>query len=69
MEGEKLRCFWTNHPLNPENYDIDHIIPISTFPINELWNLVPCESGFNRNIKRDKMPDATWQPVLQERLP
>lgn len=69
MEGDGLRCFWTNKPLTPENYDVDHIIPITTFPINELWNLVPSESEFNRFKKRDKMPDQTWLPTMRERLP
>lgn len=69
MEGDGLRCFWTNKPLNVSNYDVDHIIPITTFPINELWNLVPSESTFNRFKKRDRMPDQTWKPVMAERLP
>ncbi|GGI74208.1 HNH endonuclease domain-containing protein [Deinococcus wulumuqiensis] len=69
MEGKGLRCFWTDKPLTPQNYDVDHIIPITTFPINELWNLVPSESEFNRFKKRDRMPDQTWLPVMRERLP
>ena len=69
MEGGGLRCFWTNELLDPTNYDVDHIIPVTTFPINELWNLVPSESTFNRFKKRDKMPDQTWLPTMRERLP
>ena len=69
MEGKDLRCFWTDVPLNPRNYDVDHIVPITTYPINELWNLVPSESEFNRHLKRDRMPDLSWQPVMRQRLP
>ncbi|MFC6619546.1 HNH endonuclease domain-containing protein [Deinococcus radiophilus] len=69
MEGKDLRCFWTDVPLNPRNYDVDHIVPITTYPINELWNLVPSESEFNRHLKRNRMPDLSWEPVMRQRLP
>lgn len=69
MEGHDLRCFWTNKKLTAENYDVDHIIPVTTFPINELWNLVPSESAFNRWTKRDKMPDLSWNETMRLRLP
>ncbi|WP_425387991.1 hypothetical protein [Deinococcus marmoris] len=31
---------------------MDHIIPVSTYPINELWNLVPAEPFFNRPLAK-----------------
>lgn len=68
MDGEQLSCFWTDKPLRMGFYDIDHIIPISTYPINELWNLVPAEPSFNQHIKRALMPDEEWRETLPQRL-
>lgn len=69
LEEGGLRCFWTGKLLDASSYDVDHIIPVSTYPINELWNLVPANSEYNRFTKRDRMPDLSWQPVMAERLP
>ncbi len=38
------------------NYAIDHIIPVSVYPTNELWNLVPSDEYFNAHTKRARMP-------------
>lgn len=57
MEGLRFRCPWTKRILdNPSGYDLDHIVPISLYPINELWNLVPSDPTFNTSKKRDKLP-------------
>ncbi|MEW6420890.1 MAG: HNH endonuclease domain-containing protein [Deinococcota bacterium] len=68
MEGERLNCFWTGKLLSLGNYDVDHIIPVTTYPINDLWNLVPAESSFNRHIKRAMMPADEWRGILPARL-
>jgi hypothetical protein len=39
MEGRVFECPWTGHKLNSQNYDLDHLLPLSAYPINELWNL------------------------------
>ena len=58
MEGLQFRCPWTKKIINnPGAYDLDHIIPISLYPINELWNLVPCDSIFNSKGKRERLPN------------
>ena len=36
---------------NVHSYDLDHLLPLSAYPINELWNLVPTDVNFNRNNK------------------
>jgi hypothetical protein len=42
--------------LTSASYDLDHLLPISVYPINELWNIVPADRQFNQHIKRDRMP-------------
>lgn len=68
MEGQQLRCVWTSKILGLGGYDLDHIIPVSTYPINELWNLVPSESNFNKHMKRALMPSDDWKNILPLRL-
>ncbi|KEF34341.1 hypothetical protein RDMS_08050 [Deinococcus sp. RL] len=68
MEGEKLHCFWTGKPLTLGGYDVDHIIPVATYPINDLWNLVPAEPSFNQHTKRALMPADEWRGILPQRL-
>jgi hypothetical protein len=66
MEGHTFECPWTGRKLNPQTYDIDHLLPLSAYPINELWNLVPADADFNRNKKRDRMPGPN---ALQAAVP
>ncbi len=37
-------------------YDLDHVVPVSVYPINELWNLVPADPQLNQHTKRDRLP-------------
>ncbi|GAB3307990.1 HNH endonuclease domain-containing protein [Hymenobacter tenuis] len=53
-------CPWTQKRLTqPQHYDLDHLLPLSVYPVNELWNLLPVDRQFNQHIKRDRVPDAT----------
>lgn len=64
MEGIEFICPWTETRITHGiQYDLDHLLPVSLYPINELWNLVPADPDFNSNIKRDRLPtQATlWQ--------
>ncbi len=63
-----MRCVWTGQPLMQGRYDLDHLIPVSTVPINELWNLVPSDPTFNQHVKRARMPSEDWRPELPRRL-
>lgn len=57
MEGQPFRCPWTTRLLTtPGQYDVDHLIPVGAYPINELWNLVPADRHFNQHVKRDRLP-------------
>lgn len=58
MEGKEFICPWTGIKIdNHTDYDLDHILPVSVYPINELWNLVPSEPDFNSHVKRNRIPD------------
>lgn len=56
MEGHRFICPWTGKALTTGKYDLDHIIPVSVYPVNELWNLVPTDRFFNAHRKRAKLP-------------
>ena len=58
LEGKSFVCPWTGKNLVPHKYAIDHIIPVSVYPTNELWNLVPSDEYFNAHTKRARMPTA-----------
>lgn len=57
LEGHEFRCPWTQTPIRAGiRYDLDHILPMAVYPINELWNLVPADPEFNSHKKRDRLP-------------
>jgi hypothetical protein len=57
MEGRVFECPWTGKLLRrPIDYDLDHLLPVSVYPINELWNLAPTDRRFNQHVKRDRLP-------------
>jgi len=68
MEGHIFECPWTGNKLNTKSYDLDHLLPLSAYPINEMWNLVPSDAVFNRNKKRDRLPGSTALQGAQPRL-
>ena len=37
------------------SYDLDHLMPVSVYPANELWNLVPADRRFNQHVKRGRL--------------
>jgi SAM-dependent methyltransferase len=54
--GEDVRSVWSGKPLY--SYDIDHCLPFSYWPNNDLWNLLPASSAENRQ-KSDRLPSQT----------
>ncbi len=57
MKGVEFVCPWTEKRIRTGvDYNMDHLIPVSVYPINELWNLVPADPHFNSHIKSDKLP-------------
>jgi len=59
MEGHEFRCPWTERRIiEGVPYDLDHLLPVSVYPINELWNLIPSDPAFNRHTKSDRLPSS-----------
>lgn len=56
LEGQAFTCPWTGRRLRgPADYDLDHLLPLAVYPVNDLWNLLPADRAFN-NRKRDRLP-------------
>jgi len=53
--GVDLRCVWSGRTLDQASLEIDHIIPFSLIPNNDLWNLIPCHKTINTR-KGDRIP-------------
>jgi hypothetical protein len=68
LEGKTFVCPWTGKNLAAGNYAIDHIIPVSVYPTNELWNLVPANEYFNAHTKRARMPTRSRMESATLRL-
>lgn len=56
LEGYTFTCPWSQKRLSAEHYALDHIVPVSVYPINELWNLVPSDPRTNAHLKRARVP-------------
>lgn len=54
QQNQQMQCVWSAKALK-NNYDIDHSMPFSRWPNNDLWNLLPADSLVN-NQKRDRLP-------------
>ncbi len=71
IEGRTFVCPWTERAIaTPGAYAVDHLVPVSVYPINELWNLVPADARFNAHDKRDRLPSperlARATPLLAQ---
>jgi hypothetical protein len=51
--GADVRSVWSGKPLY--SYDIDHCLPFSYWPNNDLWNLLPASREENR-VKSNRLP-------------
>lgn len=59
VEGHEFVCPWTEKRIRSGvSYDLDHLVPVSIYPINELWNLVPVDPYFNSHVKRHYLPSS-----------
>ena len=68
LEGGVFECPWTAKRLAPSGYAMDHIVPVSVYPTNELWNLVPADARFNSHVKRARMPTSPRMAEASLRL-
>ena len=61
-----MACVWSAKPIKKQ-YDIDHGMPFSRWPNNDLWNLLPSNVKVN-NDKRDKLPSAQTLKQAKTRI-
>lgn len=71
MEGVTFVCPWTRKTLaTADDFDIDHLLPLAVYPVNELWNLLPADKTFNQHVKRDRIPSwarlTSAEPLIAE---
>ncbi|MDI7274892.1 MAG: HNH endonuclease domain-containing protein [Anaerolineae bacterium] len=71
LEGHSFTCPWTQKRIVAEvAYDLDHLVPVSIYPLNELWNLAPTDPSFNQRIKRQRLPSperlVAAEPILAD---
>lgn len=52
---------FTDAPIVPQKYDVDHFIPWSFVMNDELWNLMPMDSSLN-SVKSNRLPK--WDPFF-----
>ncbi len=68
-EGHVFTCPWTQRRITLKSqYDVDHVLPLSVYPTNELWNLVPSDPEFNQRSKRDRIPSLARLKQAQPHL-
>jgi hypothetical protein len=58
-----VRDVFTDEPIAGKSYEVDHFIPWSFVMNDELWNLMPMDSGLN-SAKSNKLPK--WDPFFQK---
>ena len=56
--GRPVSCVWTGRELQAKHIDIDHCLPWSAWPCDDLWNLLPSAPGLNRHQKGERLPSA-----------
>ncbi|GER90454.1 hypothetical protein KDW_46160 [Dictyobacter vulcani] len=69
LEGKEFTCPWSHKVIRVGvKYDLDHLMPLSVYPINELWNLVPADPYYNSHQKRDRLPSVKHLLEAQSHL-
>jgi hypothetical protein len=61
-----MSCVWSAKPIK-QKYDIDHSMPFSRWPNNDLWNLLPSDVKVN-NEKRDNLPSVQTLKQSKSRM-
>ena len=68
MTDEKLFCVWTGKALTNLTLDIDHCIPWSSWPCEDLWNLLPADRALNQRQEREKLPSLELLRAAESRI-
>ena len=66
QQGAQHNCVWTDKSLQKQ-YAIDHCMPFSRWPNNDLWNLLPSDVKANGQ-KSDRLPTETKMKNAKQRI-
>ena len=66
--GQPLYCVWTGSRLDRDRLDIDHCLPWTAWPCDDLWNLLPTTRSVNQHQKRDRLPSSRMLEQARERI-
>ena len=61
-----LYCLWSGRRL-PEQFAIDHCLPFSAWPCNDLWNLFPTHPNVNQK-KGNRLPSTETLVDARDRI-
>jgi SAM-dependent methyltransferase len=53
--GRSIHCVWSGRRLDERSLDIDHCLPWSAWPCDDLWNLMPAHRRVNQHEKRHRI--------------
>ena len=67
QHGEPLQCVWSGAPLRVRHVEIDHCLPWSGWPCNDLWNLLPASRASNQ-AKADRVIAAAPLAIAKPRI-
>lgn len=68
LARQTLHCVWTGKRLTLANLDIDHCMPWSAWPCEDLWNLMPAHRAVNQKLKRERLPGIGVLRSSQDRI-
>ncbi len=68
LENGELYCVWTGKRLTRKRRNIDHCMPWAAWPCDDLWNLLPANSGVNQRQKRALLPSAQALHIARDRI-
>ncbi|WP_415643800.1 HNH endonuclease domain-containing protein [Sphingomonas antarctica] len=67
-KGRTVECVWSGCDLSMASLDVDHCLPWSAWPCDDLWNLLPADRRVNQHQKRDLLPSATLLASSRQRI-
>ncbi len=68
IDQDQVYCVWSGRRLTRERLDIDHCLPWSAWPCDDLWNLLPADRTVNQRHKRDRLPSAALLERAQDAI-
>ncbi|MFA0086365.1 methyltransferase domain-containing protein [Vibrio sp. 10N.261.51.F12] len=66
MNGQRLTSVWSTRQLD-KTFHVDHCLPFTYWPNNDMWNLLPTTKNENLN-KSDKLPSKMRLKQSKQRI-